>query len=349
MAQHVTAIDLFCGCGGMTRGLVDAGIDVVCGIDVWQTAINTYKANNDGHVAICGDIRELDPVVVGTTIGTHRVDIVAGGPPCQGFSIAGKRNTNDPRNSLFMDFLRFIRHFKPSVVVMENVVGILSMKTAEGFPVKEIIAEEFRSAGYTVEYAKLLACEFGVPQVRRRVIFLAVPTEMYAVSRITFPSPTLSKDNYIPVSTILEDEELVDRSYFLSEKALEGIRKKKEKMKLRGHGFGAQFLTLNRPCYTIPARYYKDGYDALVRYSDTNVRRLTEREVSRVQTFPEDYAFSGNKRDIYMQIGNAVPCRLAHVLGEHIIKLLRHQQSVTASTSKQECENLNHSHDLSQV
>jgi site-specific DNA-cytosine methylase len=116
--------------------------------------------------------------------------------------------------------------------------------------------------------------------------------------------------------------EQVDKPYYLTEKALNGIRVKKERMKAAGNGFGAQFLDLTRPCYTIPARYYKDGYDALVKYGENCVRRLTEREVARVQSFPTGYLFKGSKKDVYMQLGNAVPCRLGLCIGQHAIKLL---------------------------
>lgn len=203
---------------------------------------------------------------------------------------------------------------------MENVPGILSMKTINNDKVLDIILQEFLNIGYQVEYKILHAADFGVPQMRKRVIFIGKPIESQI--SLSHPQPVLSSSEHIPVRTILEDRDHIPASYFLSEKALNGIRIKKEKMKEKGHGFGAQFLDLNRTCYTIPARYYKDGYDALLRYEENCVRRLTEKEVARIQTFPETYHFVGNKKEIFMQIGNAVPCLLAYHIGLHSIKLL---------------------------
>lgn len=314
-----TAIDLFCGCGGLSKGLTDAGIEVLCGIDVWDKAIETYKKNLN-HYAICSDLTKLQPEDVAREIGTRDIDIIAGGPPCQGFSIAGRRDSKDPRNSLFMEYIRFVKYFKPKLILMENVQGILSMKNASGESVKDIIIEEFRKAGYKIEYKTLLAADYEVPQIRKRVIFIGRP--LHSDSEISHPPPVLTTENHIPVSSVLFNIDDVPRSYFLSEKAIAGIEKKKQVMASKGYGFGAQYLKLNKPCYTIPARYYKDGYDALVKYDDKNIRRLTEREVARVQSFPDSYEFVGNKKEVYMQNGNAVPCKLGYHLGKHLSYLL---------------------------
>jgi DNA (cytosine-5)-methyltransferase 1 len=317
---QLTAIDLFCGCGGLTQGLKDAGIEVVCGVDIWDKAIETYR-HNQMHFGLCEDIKSLDPQDIADLIEMRNIDIIVGGPPCQGFSLAGKRDKNDPRNSLFMEYLRFVDFFKPKLVIMENVPGILSMKTVNGDKVIDLIVEEFRRIGYTVEYKVLHAADFEVPQMRKRVIFFGKPID----SHIELSHPLPVSKTHIPVKSVILTKDAVDTSYFLSEKALNGIRAKKERMKTAGNGFGAQFLDLERPCYTIPARYYKDGYDALVKYDESCVRRLTEKEVARVQTFPELYKFKGNKKDVYMQMGNAVPCKLAYHIGLHAIKLLAQQ------------------------
>ena len=130
------------------------------------------------------------------------------------------------------------------------------------------------------------------------------------------------KNKRISVSKILLDKHLVDKKKFLSEKAINGINKRKEKMRLKKMGFGAQFLKLDKPSYTIPARYWKDGYDALVKYDDKNVRRLTILELKRIQSFPDDFVLCGSKKEKIMQIGNAVASRFAYHLGKYIIKTL---------------------------
>jgi DNA (cytosine-5)-methyltransferase 1 len=109
----------------------------------------------------------------------------------------------------------------------------------------------------------------------------------------------------------------------LSEKAIIGIKNKKIKALENKNGFGAQYLDLNKPSFTIPARYWKDGYDALVKYSETEIRRLTILELKRIQSFPDDYILEGSKKDQIMQIGNAVACRFAYHLGKHLMKILQ--------------------------
>lgn len=309
----ITVVDLFCGCGGITQGLNDAGFEVLAGIDIWDKAIETYQANQD-HTALCRDLTKFGPEDFITETEIKSFDLLVGGPPCQGFSIAGKRDNKDPRNSLFMEYVKYLNYFKPKAFIMENVVGILSMKTASGELVRDIILSELRQ-NYECEYYKLSAADFEVPQKRVRILFIGFRKDLGI--KPTKPE-SMNANNHIAVKTILEDKEDIDKKYYLSSKALEGIRKKKEKMEEKGHGFGAQYLDMNEPSYTIPARYWKDGYDALVKYSDTEVRRLTIKELARIQTFPEDYEFKGSKKDIIMQIGNAVACKFAYHIGKYI-------------------------------
>jgi DNA-cytosine methyltransferase len=317
-SSKLNAIDLFCGCGGFTKGLVDAGINVIAGIDIWKPAVDSYKANNH-HIGICKDLTEYPPEEFHKDC-TEQIDIICGGPPCQGFSNAGKRDKNDPRNSLFMEFVKYLDYFKPKAFMLENVMGILSMKTGSGEKAIDVILS-FLEKDYNCVINKLYASDFEVPQNRRRVIILGVKKELNIIPVELLPK--LSIENRIPVSTVLLPKDKVDKKYYLSEKAMTGISKKRERMKEKGHGFGAQILKDDKPSYTIPARYWKDGYDALVRYSDTELRRLTELELKRIQTFPDDYILCGTKKDIIMQIGNAVACRFAYHLGKHILSTLK--------------------------
>ena len=237
---------------------------------------------------------------------------------CQGFSIAGRRDANDPRNSLFMEYLKYLNYFKPKMFLMENVIGILSMKTDDNGKVIDIIINLLKE-NYNVSINKLYASDFGVPQNRRRVIIIGIRKDLKKLPME--PEPTIKNtEDRVPVKTILLPMKDVDESYYLSEKALAGIKAKKEKSIINKTGFGAQFLDLDKPSFTIPARYWKDGYDALVKYSDTKIRRLTILELKRIQTFPDNYIIEGSKKDIIMQIGNAVACKFAKALGLYIIK-----------------------------
>jgi DNA (cytosine-5)-methyltransferase 1 len=304
-------LDLFCGCGGMTKGLTDAGLDVVAGIDVWDKAIDSYKSNHK-HMALCEDIRNFPPSKF-RELYKGNIDVLVGGPPCQGFSIAGKRDTNDPRNSLFMEYVKYLDYFKPKYFIMENVIGILSMKTENNEKVIDIIMS-LLSVNYNTIITKLYASDFGVPQNRRRTIIIGVRKDLGQVPCEPIPSVSTR----LGVGTVLQPRTEVSSDHYLSDRAIQGIEAKKEKSRQNGHGFGAQFLTLDKPSYTISARYWKDGCDALVKYSDTEIRRLTLLELKRIQSFPDDYILAGTKKDKIMQIGNAVACRFAYHLGLHI-------------------------------
>ena len=238
---------------------------------------------------------------------------------CQGMSIAGKRDINDPRNSLFIEYVKYLNYFNPKAFIMENVIGILSMKTADNENVIDIIMRNL-TIKYNCVICKLYASDFEVPQNRRRTIIIGIRKDLNIIP--IEPKPVLTFENRKTVSTILLKEQ-VNRSYYLSERALVGILNKKEKSRDNNNGFGAQFLDINKPSYTIPARYWKDGYDALVKYSNTEIRRLTILELKRIQSFPDNYIIEGSKKDIIMQIGNAVACRFAYHLGKHIINTLR--------------------------
>jgi len=127
----LNVLDLFCGCGGMSKGLNDAGFNIVAGIDIWDVAIKSYQKNFN-HLAICSDLKDLSPELFNEKYNQQKlkIDLIVGGPPCQGMSIAGKRDINDPRNTLFMEYVKYLDYFKPKAFIMENVIGLLSMNPA---------------------------------------------------------------------------------------------------------------------------------------------------------------------------------------------------------------------------
>jgi len=315
--KKIKVLDLFCGCGGFTKGLEDAGLNVVAGIDHWNPAVESYRKNFN-HICLEKDLTTYTPEKFSDETGVKDIDILVGGPPCQGFSLAGKRDKKDPRNSLFMEYVKYLNYFKPKMFIMENVRGILSMKTSEGIYVKDLILNELNKEYECIPYA-LYARDFEVPQIRCRVLFIGIRKDLQKTP--TQPEK-INPDNHIPVSSILQPKEEVTEGY-LSEKAITGIHNKKAKMKEKGFGFGAQFLNLDKPSYTIPARYHKDGYDALVKYSDTDIRKLTITELKRIQTFGDDFILHGNYKEQVMQIGNAVASRFAYHIGKYIINTLQ--------------------------
>jgi DNA (cytosine-5)-methyltransferase 1 len=320
--EKLNVIDLFCGCGGMSKGLIDAGLNIIAGIDIWDKAVESYNKNHE-HKAYCEDLTKLSPEKFNELYNKEnkKIDVIVGGPPCQSFSIAGKRDKNDPRNALFMEYVKYLDYFKPKAFIMENVIGMLSKKTEDGENVIDIIMELLNKK-YNCIINKLYASDFEVPQNRRRVIIIGIRKDLHIT--LKEPHPVIkSIEDRIPVKNILIPKENVDKKYYLSEKALIGIVNKKKKSKKNGFGFGAQMLNFDKPSYTIPARYWKDGYDALVKYNEKEIRRLTILELKRIQSFPDDYIIIGSNKDIIMQIGNAVACKFAYHLGKHIINTLQ--------------------------
>lgn len=334
-------VDLFCGAGGLSKGFEMAGFEVILGIDHFEPAIDTFRKNHPKAVSLKEDIRTVDSEKIKSLIGNQRVDVIVGGPPCQGFSMAGERDPHDPRNALFKEFVRIVDQLKPNWFVMENVTGILVSKTANGERVSDIIKSEFSSIGYRVEFKTLLSADYGVPQKRKRVIFIGTRTG----HKIEFPMPTHSEIPYIsiderkikrwvPVSSVLLSHDEVEEVYFHSQKMIDGFLKRKANNTKNGKGFGWQILKDDQPSYTISARYWKDGSDALVKYTDTRIRMLTELECARIQTFPDDYIFCGGKKARYIQIGNAVPPLLARAIAENIKKNLDQSEMLITRTIK---------------
>jgi len=316
-SKNLKVLDLFCGCGGLSKGLADAGFDIVAGIDYWDKAIESYEQNFD-HLALCKDLTKFPPEKFEKYYDGD-IDVLVGGPPCQGFSIAGKRDKNDPRNSLFMEYIKYLDHYQPKIFLLENVIGILSMKMQSGEKAIDVIMS-YLEKNYNCIINKLYASNFEVPQKRRRVIIIGILKDLDI--QPTAPELVLDEQHLIPVSTVLLGRDQVEQKYFLSNRAIAGILRKKAEMREKSYGFGAQYLKLDKPSYTIPARYWKDGYDALVKYDEQNIRRLTELELKRIQTFPDDFTLIGNKKEVIMQIGNAVAVNFAYHMGAHLVFLL---------------------------
>jgi len=334
MGRKPVIIDLFNGAGGMSTGFEMAGFDVALGVEYIPRFAETFALNHPDSISLCMDIRELTSEQLVEHLDGKKIDVVTGGPPCQGFSGAGRRDTKDPRNSLFMDFVRVVDTVKPQYFVMENVPGILTMKNAKGEPVIEIIMAEFTKIGYHVQWKKLLAADYGVPQKRRRVIFIGCPLDEKGnpSKPIIYPKQTHSKDGgqqltltgesamkkWVGAGSVLLSKDDAPKKSFHTQKMIDGFIRRKANNKANGKGFGWQIIRPDEPCYTISARYWKDGSDALVRYSENEVRMLTHGEAAAIQSFPPDYEFCGSNKDIFMQIGNAVPCLLAKAIGEMI-------------------------------
>ena len=188
-------LDLFCGSGGLSKGFEWAGYKIIAANDNFNAACETYKKNHKKTTLIEGDItkKEIKEKLY-QSIKNKKIDIIIGGPPCQGFSYAGKRIVDDPRNFLFKEFVEIVKKIKPKTILVENVEGILTSNDGKTF---ESIKESFSELGYKMHGKKILAVKFGVPQKRKRVVMIGVlkgnPEECYPQEMIT------NEDRYISV------------------------------------------------------------------------------------------------------------------------------------------------------
>lgn len=188
----LSAIDLFCGAGGLSLGFKEAGFKILLGLDAWEDAVITYRKNLSGTKGVVCDITCIDPndLLKNYEINSSDVDVIIGGPPCQGFSLSGNRILSDPRNSLYKHFVRFVSEIKPKAFVMENVPGLLSLFDGK---VEESVKQDFETLGYVVQDKILHSEEYGVPQKRRRVFFVGIRKDVYT-HPFLYPSPKFGKD-----------------------------------------------------------------------------------------------------------------------------------------------------------
>jgi DNA (cytosine-5)-methyltransferase 1 len=197
-------IDLFAGCGGLSTGFEMAGYEIPLAIEKDEWASETYRFNHPNTKVITGDITQINNIK--DLIKDYGdIDGVIGGPPCQGFSLSGNRDKKDPRNSLFMDFVRLVSEIQPKFFMMENVPGILSMKTANNESVVELVFQEYKKAGYNAKYKILNAAEYGVPQTRTRVIFIGIREDLNFDEEKLYPNGFLFGDKQISIKDAIMD------------------------------------------------------------------------------------------------------------------------------------------------
>lgn len=217
-SHNLNVIDLFSGCGGMSLGFKWAGFNSILATDIDENAKETYTHNFPKTPFINNDLRELTKNDFDNLINTQKVDVVIGGPPCQGFSLANKRRNkikNDPRNELFYDFVKVVEWHKPKAFVMENVKGLLSMKNGE---VIKVIIQSFEDIGYTANYKVLKASNYGVPQDRERVFIIGYLenlnlTVKFPKTKISEPFTVEEAISDLPILNAGEGEEKVNYTF----------------------------------------------------------------------------------------------------------------------------------------
>lgn len=306
----MTITSLFSGAGGLDLGLIRAGNTVIWANDVDQDAVKTYQANIGKHIN-CKDIRDVPLSEIPSA------DVVVGGFPCQGFSLANlKRDVNDERNQLYLFFYSIVKDKKPKFFIAENVKGILSL--GNGSIIQKIVAD-FDSAGYLVEVHKVNAADYGVPQHRERVIIIGQRKDLADHMLFKFPAATHSEKNVYLKPWVSIKEALSAKPLNYDETSDPNAYGSKYRFVERN--FTAHRLTdPNRPSPTILARGNgKGGVCAIPHYNGE--RRLTIRESATIQTFPHSFIFHGKMGSCYRQIGNAVPVLFAEKLGLELKRL----------------------------
>lgn len=305
-------ISLFSGAGGLDLGLIQAGNKVVWANDIDKDAVATYQENIGDHI-VCDDIKNID------ISSLPDADVVVGGFPCQGFSVANRmRALDDDRNQLYKFFYNTILIKQPKFFIAENVKGILSL--GKGEAIKQIVSD-FEEAGYITSVNLVNMANYGVPQGRQRVLIIGQRKDLSDTMLFRFPEPTHCKDGKA-LPRWISIKEAIDH-FPDPDKENDVVNHVYSAYKVEYRNFtGHRKTDPDKPSPTILARGNgKGGVCAIPHYNGK--RRLSIRESASVQTFPEDFHFIGAMNACYRQIGNAVPVHFAYLLGTELMRLER--------------------------
>lgn len=343
------AVELFCGCGGTSLGFEMAGFQVAIGCDIHKPSIETFKNNHPNAATILGDIKKIAPKTIKKILGNRQIDILIGGVPCQGFSLNNrKRHENDERNALYKEFVRFVKALKPKAVLLENVSGMKST----GDYVTTIENELSKAGEMNVKSKMLFAADYGVPQLRKRLVFIGVKGfKEFDFNDITKTNGPGTNNPYITVREALSDLPSLKPNESITEYSMQPICDYQQLMR---NGVKMNGLTNHKaPNHpkdivekiknTIPGEPMYSKFKQRIRLawdiqSPTQVsggirpqfqfghpidnRGLTIRERCRLQSFPDSFVVSGGIVQGRVQTGNAVPPLLAKAIAIAIKKYL---------------------------
>jgi DNA (cytosine-5)-methyltransferase 1 len=357
------AVDLFSGAGGLSIGLESAGFEVVLANEIEKDFAKTYSLNHSKTIMLNCDIHDVDFSCQLTSLGIKNgeIDLICGGPPCQGFSTVGSKNKKDPRNSLFFEFIRATIEINPKYILFENVSGFKKMYDGEAY---KTILQEFKAMGYTTISEVLEASDYGLPQNRQRTIILGWRNDCIPISfpEIThfqeinlfggkkklclmdaisdLPPLTFNDEKHSYLSLPQNDyqEKMRGNETILTEhNSSDYGEKMKEILQLVPEGGTVNDL----PEHLRPKNYFNNTYSRLFPYQPSPTitrnfgtpsssrcihpfqpRALSTREGARLQGFPDSYKFSGCKTSKNLQIGNAVPPIFGEVIAKEIVNRL---------------------------
>lgn len=317
-------IDLFSGAGGLSCGFVMAGYTPVGSVEIMEQAVSTYKYNFVDKKGFNENVETRDirdkkvKQDLYDSVKSTNVDVIVGGFPCQGFSMAGNRIVTDKRNTLYLDMLEIVNHIKPKVVVMENVPGLRSML---GGKVEEKIINDFEKIGYKINVTVLNAADYYTPQTRRRVIFIG-----NRIGKNNYhPKPILEEKNYITTKDAIADlmKNKTDTLFNHVPTNHSDEMKKKLLAVKEGESLYKNYSDSWKKCpWNKPSCTVKENHGA-VNIHPKLPRVLTVRELARLQSFPDDFVFQGSKKWQLTQIGNAVPCYLGKAIGLAVEKIIK--------------------------
>ena len=348
----MNAIDLFAGCGGLSKGFMDAGFDIIVGVDNDQAALNTFEKNHQGGIALNAHLSKQETFdEIKKIAGDRNIDVIIAGPPCQGFSLTGPRNFDDPRNKLYLAVLEMVKQFQPKGFIIENVPGMATMYNGQ---VKDEILRRFREMGYNVECKILCAADYGVPQIRRRLVFMGIRND---IGLPLFPTPILDSYHYVTCREALDDLPSRENELGKEEDRYESSPHTDYQRLMRGNctilynhvatahkQFVKDTIALvpeggnwkNLPAGVGESRKF---HEAWTRYDGNKPSRTidtghrnhfhyqynrvpTIRENARLQSFPDDFVFTGTRTQQNRQVGNAVPPLLGQALGKKILSII---------------------------
>lgn len=359
--RPLNVIDLFCGCGGFSKGFAEAGYNVRFGIDMWKDATVTYQYNFPKAAVLNEDITKINgqDILRIAKMKADEVDVIIGGPPCQGFSVSGKRMIDDERNKLYKSYVQIVSELKPKVFVMENVPGLIRLFKGQ---VGEQVIEDFTNIGYNVQKQILSADNYGVPQIRKRVFFVGVRNDLVENGMVyNYPMPFMGVGTDKPAWTtkdaisdldFVPDDRVIgeDIPYQIAPQNEYQTFMRKNSKSILNHSVTLHNARTKEIIAMVPdGGNYKDlpeelwstrkvhiawtrmdskkpcftidtGHNHHFHYKENRVP--TVRESARIQSFPDDFKFIGIKTSQLKQVGNAVPPLLAKAVGDSVSKML---------------------------
>lgn len=351
----MNAIDLFAGCGGLSKGFMDAGFNIIVGVDNDKDALNTFALNHNGAAPLNADLSKQETFdKIKEIAGDRSIDVIIAGPPCQGFSLTGPRNFDDERNKLYLAVIEMVRQYRPKGFIIENVPGMATLYKGQ---IKDEILRRFDEMGYYTECKILKACDYGVPQMRKRLIFMGIRKD---IGKPRFPKPEFgpgtekpyrtcreaisdlptlinklgtNEDKYSGPAltdyqkqmrkncTILYNHVATDHKDFVKETIALVPEGGNYKDLPKGVGESRTFhMAWTRLDGNAPARTVDTGHRNIFHYELNRIP--TVRENARMQSFPDDFIFTGTRTHQDRQVGNAVPPLLGEALGKALLSVI---------------------------